>query len=147
MRQLRHQITPAVYLIFRDGPKICLLRRFQTGWRDGEYTLPSGHLENRESIIQAAIREAKEEVGAIIRPEDLDFKHVVNRRTEERDHERVDFFFEVNHYQGQLINNEPHKADELGWFDIDKLPADTVPPVAQVMVSIARGEYYSEYNW
>lgn len=147
MGKQHHQITPAVFMIFSNGQKVCMLRRFQTGWRDGEYTLPSGHVEGKESAVQAAIREAKEEVGVDIKPADLVFRHVVNRRGDEKDHERVDFFFEVKSYSGKLTNNEPQKADELAWFDATKLPTNTVPPVKQALSGIADGTYYSEQGW
>ena len=147
MSNVRHQITPSVFLIFRDGKKVCMLRRFQTGWRDGEYTLPAGHIEKNESVIMAAIREAAEEVGVRLKPNDLEFVHVVNRRAEERDHERVDFFFEVKQYAGKLINNEPNKCDELAWLPLNELPENTVPPIKQALNGQARGEYYSEYDW
>ncbi|HEX7164020.1 MAG TPA: NUDIX domain-containing protein [Trebonia sp.] len=41
---------------------------------------PSGHLEQDESVIDGAIREASEEVGVTIDPSDLAFVHVVHYR-------------------------------------------------------------------
>ncbi len=147
MTKPRHQIIPAVYLLFLDGQKILLLRRFQTGWRDGEYSLPSGHLEGNESVMQAGVREAAEEVGVKIKVKDLEFVHVVNRQAQEGGHERVDFFFEIKKYQGKLINNEPHKCDDIRWFNINHPPANTVPLVKHVLDEITRSHYYSECDW
>ena len=42
---------------------VLLSRRYQTGWHDGEYSVPAGHVEAGETVTQAALREAREEVG------------------------------------------------------------------------------------
>ena len=57
----------AVYLILIEDDKILLQRRFNTGYKDGNYSLPAGHLDDNESITQALVREVKEEI-------DLDLK-------------------------------------------------------------------------
>lgn len=39
----RQKALLAVFVIFRDAKnRILLIRRHNTGWRDGEYTLPAG---------------------------------------------------------------------------------------------------------
>jgi ADP-ribose pyrophosphatase YjhB (NUDIX family) len=124
-----------------------MLRRFQTGWRDGEYTLPSGHLEGSETVREAACREATEEVGVTVKPEDLTFRSVIMRKAEEGDHERVDFFFDVMRYEGTLHNNEPEKCDKVGWFEIQELPVNTVPPVSQALDAIDADQIYVEHGW
>lgn len=93
------------------------------------------------------MREAKEEVGVAINPNDLKFVHVINRMAEEKDHERVDFFFEVLAYEGTLNNCEPHKCDDLRWFSLDRLPKNMTPEVHQALSDIQKGEYYSEVGF
>ena len=43
--------------------KILLSKRKNTGYKDGEYELPGGHLEENETIQECAIRETIEETG------------------------------------------------------------------------------------
>ena len=75
----RFQVTPAVYLLFRDKDKILMLRRFQTGYMNGYYCFPAGHLEGGETFTQAAAREAQEEVGVAIETKSLKLAHVMHR--------------------------------------------------------------------
>ena len=61
----------SVNLVLKRDNKICLLRRYNTGWNDGKYALMGGHVEDNERPIMAVIREAKEELGIDIKEEDL----------------------------------------------------------------------------
>lgn len=143
----RFKVIPAVYLLLRDGDKVLMMRRANTGYMDGKYGVPSGHLDGGESAMVAAAREALEEIGVTIDPADLTFAHVCHRLAEEEDYERVDFFFEVDAWQGKPKNAEPEKCDDLKWFDIKKLPENTIPVVRSVLMDITEGRPYSEHNF
>ncbi len=143
----RFTVIPAVYVIFRDGEKVLLTRRTNTGYMDGYYGLPSGHVDGNESAVRAAAREAKEEVGVTISENDLTFVHVMHRVAEKGDHERVDFYFEATRWLGDPTNAEPHKCDDVQWFPINDLPENMVPVVRTALGHIADGEYYSDDNF
>jgi 8-oxo-dGTP diphosphatase len=53
----------AVHLLVLRGDDVLLVRRSNTGYEDGRLSVVAGHVEPGESITQAAIREASEEVG------------------------------------------------------------------------------------
>lgn len=137
-------LVPAAYIILRKGDEVLLIRRSNTGYMDGFYSLPSGHIDGNEPAMRAAAREAKEEVGVEIVPSDLRFVHVVHRVAEEKDHERVDFFFEATKWSGEPENTEPEKCDDVQWFSLGDLPAKLSPVVAQALQKMADGEYYSD---
>ena len=40
----RFKTAVASYLILRDGDKVLLSKRANTGWMDGKYTMVSGHI-------------------------------------------------------------------------------------------------------
>jgi 8-oxo-dGTP diphosphatase len=63
---MRSKFPVAVHLFFLRDKQILLLRRFKTGYEDGNYSVVAGHVDTGESVTQAAIREANEEVGVII---------------------------------------------------------------------------------
>jgi 8-oxo-dGTP diphosphatase len=65
--QRRHKLTGDVHLLLIDRNGQALFgRRQNTGFEDGTWHVPAGHLEAGESVVQALIREAKEEVD--VRP-------------------------------------------------------------------------------
>jgi 8-oxo-dGTP diphosphatase len=114
----RFKMVSAVYLILEDPEgKILFGLRQNTGYCDGEYGLPAGHVDGGESLKQACIREAKEEIGIDISENDLEMVHVMHRLNP-KEHERLDFYFTVAGYQGELTNTEPDKCKSLDWLDI-----------------------------
>lgn len=113
-------------LIVRDG-HVLLLRRFNTGYEDGNFSVPAGHLDGNETVIAAGIREAREETGVDIAPSDMRIAQVMHRFAEE---ERIDYFVVVKRWSGDISNQEPEKCDLLEWFPLDDLPANTIPYVA-----------------
>jgi 8-oxo-dGTP diphosphatase len=141
----RHRIIPAVFLIFREGDNVLLLLRANTGYMDGSYSLPAGHVDGNEPAIVAACREALEEVGAEISPEDLRLVHTMHEMAE--GHERINLGFEVQRYGGTLKNMEPDKCDELRRVSIDELPPNTVPQVVAIIKKVRNGEVYSDHNF
>jgi 8-oxo-dGTP diphosphatase len=151
--QDRHKVIPAVYVVFRDGEKILLIKRANTGYRDGYYSLPAGHVggsdENGgESATQAATREAKEEVGVDIEINDLRLVHTLHRvSTDPTPHERMDLYFEAEKWRGEPKNAEPHKCDEIRWADINDLPKNVIPEVRQALANISHGNPYSDFGF
>lgn len=146
----RFTVIPAVYILFKRADKVLLIRRFNTGYEDGNYSLPAGHVDGGEPASGAAIREAREEVGVTVKSEDMRFVHLVHRKVDPGDRygqERADIFFEAQKWEGEIVNCEPEKCDELRWESIDDLPENTIPVVADTLRAIARGEYYSSYNF
>ena len=138
----RYRVIPAVYVIFRRNDEILLLFCFQTGYRDGEYTLPAGHVEAGEGIYAAAVREAMEEVGVHVHLEVLVFEHVQHRSHDIKDgfHDRVDFYFSASSWDGELSNQEPDKCDDMRFFAIDQIPENVLPFVHHAILCISRRE-------
>lgn len=140
----RHRVVMAVYLVLRraDG-QVLLLKRANTGYMDGHFSLPAGHVDGNEPAHEAMVREAQEEVGLRVAAKDLRLVHTMHRLSEERDHERVDLYFEVTRWQGEPVNKEPEKCSELRWADPAALPDEVIPVVRQALTCIAAGEPYS----
>ena len=146
--QKRHQNIPASYLTLMKDKKALLLRRFNTGYEDGKYSMVAGHVDQGETFTQCIIREAEEEAGIFLKPEDLEVVHVIHRnsRTAENN-ERVDVFFVARQWRGKPQNKEPHKCDDLSWFELDNLPKNVIPYIRQALEGIKNRIYYSEHGW
>ena len=141
---MRNKIPVAVHLFFLRDKQILLLRRFNTGYEDGNYSVVAGHVDAGETVSQAVIREAKEEVGVTIKPADIQIVHVMNRKSED---ERIDFFVTVSQWMGEIVNNEPHKCDHLAWVPVDTLPYNVIPYVRFALEKYQAGIFYSEFGW
>jgi 8-oxo-dGTP pyrophosphatase MutT (NUDIX family) len=121
-----------------------MLRRYNTGYRDGDYSVVAGHLDGGERIRDAAVREAKEEVGIRIAPGDLDVVGVMHRLS---DDERVDFFLAARSWSGEIVNAEPAKCDRLAWFDLDDLPENVIPYVRRALENCRLGRWFDSFGW
>lgn len=135
----RQKFIVTVYLLFIKDEKILLLRRYNTGWQDGNYSVPAGHVENQEAATTAAMRECLEETGVIVNAEDLDMVYSMHRV----EPNRFEFFFKVKEWSGEIKNNEPHKCDDLSWFRVDNLPENMVPSVKKALEDYLQGRNFS----
>jgi 8-oxo-dGTP diphosphatase len=135
-----------VHILFHVNGRVLLGLRANTGWSDGMWHLPAGHLEPQESIIAATCREAAEEVGVTIDPVDLDLVHTMHHHDGD-EHARVGFFFRAQRWTGTIINSEPDKCQELGWFAPSALPPATVGYASAALRHINNKITYSEYGW
>lgn len=127
---MRTKFAVTVHLLFFREDQILLLRRFNTGYADGQYSVPAGHLDGGETVLEAAAREAEEETGLRIDQQDMSFSSVLHRIEDE---ERVDFFVHVRNWEGEPANTEPDKCDELRWVKVDELPANIIPYVKRAI--------------
>jgi 8-oxo-dGTP diphosphatase len=141
---MRSRFPVAVHLLFIRGENILLLRRFNTGYEDGNYSLVAGHLEAGETVTQTAIREAQEEAGVNITPENIRVVQVCHRKS---DDERIDFFVLVKAWDGQIQNMETDKCDDLSWFPLAELPVNMIPYVRVGIENYQQGIFYSEHGW
>ncbi|MCU7494930.1 MAG: NUDIX domain-containing protein [Ignavibacteria bacterium] len=134
----------AIHLFFRKNGEILLLRRFNTGYEDGNYSVVAGHIEPGESATQAGIREAKEEVGVRIDPRNLKIHGIMHRYS---NGERIDFFAFVDTWEGEVSNMEPNKCDRLLWAHKECLPQNTIPYIRRAL-RLSDGQiWYDESGW
>lgn len=141
----RFRAIMSVYLILtNDQNEVLLLRRQNTGYKDGELGLPAGHVDGGEDLLTAMRREAKEEVGIELK-DDLQLIHVMHRNC--GDHERVDYFFTANRWNGEVINTEPEKCSELVWVPFDIIPDDVIDYYKQAFEHIQAKSMFSHFGW
>lgn len=146
MAKLRHSIVPASYLILlrNNQSEVLLLQRANSGYMDGMYSLIAGHIEAGEIPSQAVIREANEETGLILTPQDLTIAHAMYRITPADS--RIDIFFVATVWQGEIENKEPHKCSDIKWVSTNQLPQTTIPYIAHAITSYLHDINFSEFK-
>ena len=89
-------------MLTRDGKnnkkQVLLALRKNTGYNDGEYELPGGHVEEGEDLFQAMIREAKEELNIELKREDLKIEHILHHYKGNR----LKFILSTSCYNGNI---------------------------------------------
>jgi 8-oxo-dGTP pyrophosphatase MutT (NUDIX family) len=138
----RFSVVPAAYVILRRDDEVLLQLRRDTGYRDGFWaTAAAGHVERGESVLAAAVREAREELGVEIAPADLEPLAAMHRTNATGDliDERVDFFFTCRRWSGTPSRLEEEKSAAVEWFSLDALPDPVVPHELVVFQALRRG--------
>jgi ADP-ribose pyrophosphatase YjhB (NUDIX family) len=105
-------------LAMDEHDRVCLVRHtYLPGWH-----LPGGGVERGENALDAAMKEAREEAGLIIRPEDLRLVSIHSNFA----------YFKGDHvllYRARTWTVEPtnraHEISEHGFFSLTELPEAT----------------------
>ncbi len=119
------------------------MMRQNTGFFDGQYSLPSGHMEDGELPIDTLIRETEEEIGVHYNKDELKLMHVSSRPKHDHTGPRVDFFYSAT-LKGEPRNMEPDKCGWIEWFEINELPVNLVPVVRHAIECVQNEVPYSE---
>ena len=131
-------------LLVRAGEVLMTRRRGTYG--GGMWHLPSGKLDAGESVLAAAAREAHEEVGVTVAPENLRHVHTVHVAGS-GPRPRLGLFFDAQRWHGEPVNREPEKCSAVEWFALDSLPDDVIPyPLAGIRAYLD-GVPFSLLGW
>lgn len=113
----------AVYVIIKNQKWEILFGRRKSRFKDWYFQIiPAGHLDWEESIVNCAVREAKEELNIDILPENIKVVNVTHRVAPDRVY--FDIYVEALKYTWEITLNEPDKCSEIKFIDIDNLPKD-----------------------
>ena len=125
-------------LVFDHADRLLLLRRNNTGFMDGWYSLPGGHRDAGESVVDAARRECIEE--ACVTVEQIEPVVVMPYAG------GVDFIFEATRWSGTPSIGEPDKCDALTFAAFDALPEPTTRFVKAALECRVSGVWYREFE-
>lgn len=140
---LRFHFLVAVHAFFIKDEQVLLLKRQNTGYMDGHFSVPAGHVDGKESIWHAMQREIREEVAVVVKDEHQPI-HVMHRIS--GNDERIDYFFLIKDWQGLTKIGEPEKCSELKWVDLWQLPESIVPYVKFALEKMQEGVLFSEFE-
>ena len=152
----RFTLVPAAYLLLTRGagPELEVLLQL----RGPETTFMSGHwaaaaagpVEPRESVFDAAAREAAEEIGIVIEAADIRPLCAVQRTLPGVDdpvEQRVDFFLTADRWHGEPTILEPGKCAALAWRRLHDLPEPVVPHEQVVLELWRQGAVPPVLTW
>lgn len=142
MSKQRHLMAVASHLLLRDreSGEILFLRRANTGYADGCWSVPAGHVEVGETLVEACVREAAEEIGVWLTVPQLT-PVLVQHKHDTDGQERIDVFFLAElpaDARPEIL--EPDHCDGLRWAPIDKPPTPAVAYVGAALETIAEGK-------
>ncbi|MBI4066385.1 NUDIX domain-containing protein [Candidatus Gottesmanbacteria bacterium] len=140
----RFKMIASGFLMLIKNGNILLIRRANTGYHDGYYSLPAGHVEENESVRKSTVRESFEEIGIRVNQKDLLFVHALHNKENDI---RLFLFFRAKRWKGKPYNKEPDKCDDLQWFPLKKLPTNTVGYIRQAIACYRTKVLYSEFGW
>jgi 8-oxo-dGTP pyrophosphatase MutT (NUDIX family) len=141
----RFKIFIAAYLILSKEGEVLLLKRANTGYQDGNYSLIAGHLDGAETAKQCIMREAQEEAGITLKQADLEVVHVMHRNSPDREY--IDIYLQADNWEGEPLNLEPDKCDELKWYPAESMPDNIIPEVKLALKNITKKLFYGEIGW
>jgi 8-oxo-dGTP diphosphatase len=130
-KEKRVSLVAAAHMVLEKKGKIYLMQRANTGYQDGCFGLPAGHLDHGETFLECAIREAKEEAGVKIQTKDVEYLHTIHKHSEHLSENRVEIFFITKKWTGEARILEPHKCSNSGWYGKNKLPKNMVDYVGE----------------
>lgn len=144
LQPIRFKLPIAVHVFLLRPEYIVLLQRHNTGFEDDNYGVPAGHLEPGESIIHAAIRECREEVGVELDRSNLRAIGVTHYTSPTGD--GVDFFFTATQWQG--VPTACAECSAVEWYRLDALPSNTISFVRRAIEKqLIAGNWFDQDGW
>lgn len=126
-----------ICLIYR-GNRILLQNRVKEDWKG--YTLPGGHVEEGESIVEAVIREMKEETGlTVLRPRLCGVKQFPIEKGR-----YLVFLFKTDQFEEEVISSE---EGDMEWVDREELAACQTVEDFDQLLSVMEDDSLTEFQY
>lgn len=129
MEQKRPKVGVGV-IVIKNQELLLGKRKGSTG--KGEWSLPGGHLEYKETVDDCAKRELFEETG--LKALKLRLGPWSNDIIDEEKHYITIFVF-VKQFEGEPQLMEPDKCEGWQWFDLKELPSPLFTPLDSLIKS------------
>lgn len=139
-----------VFIVSLDGQKVLLQKRSKDKklWPDMWDVAVGGHVDAGEFSYQAAIREAKEELGLSLKPQDL--IHIGSTTSENLEGDIInrhfnDYFVAHLDLDPAQITLQPEEVQEIKWISVDEFEDFIKNDTASITDKPACWDYYLRY--
>ncbi len=139
---MRDLFPIVVHTMLLRADEVLLLRRARTGYLDGWYALPGGHLQRGEGVVACAMRELREETGVAASAQHL-LPAVVMPYCSDAE-QGVNFIMCCREFRGEPRLAEPDRFDAIGWWGHHALPTPVVPYLARALAMSRGGSWFYE---
>ncbi len=95
-------------------------RKNDTGWGDGQWSLPGGKIDWMEDAEEAARRETYEETGLVVRGDLMKLGYTNDKWPEHNKH-YITLYFAGRASHDVCRVMEPSKCDDMRWVSIDSI--------------------------
>jgi 8-oxo-dGTP diphosphatase len=130
-------ITVGVQCFVLSGSRLLLGLR-TAGFGTGTWGLPGGHLEQGETILEAAARELEEETGIVAQK--LHIAAIGDPIPENNYHLQIGVL--VDKWNGMPEVIAPDEIGELRFFPMDHLPSPLLISSAYIIEKLSKGNLY-----
>lgn len=141
-----HVVGVHLHLKDEQGRILLGLRHPDSAFAPEAWHFLAGHCE-REAAVSCLVREAQEEAGLIIEPDDVELVHVVHHVDSPTARARIALVFQAHAWSGTPQLLEPDRCVAWQWFSTQDLPAKVVPYTRQAIEGIVAGRSYSQTGW
>lgn len=127
-----------VLCLLHQNGQYLLQDRVKKDWKG--FTLPGGHVEPGESIVDAVVREMQEETGLTVQnPRLCGVKHFPIKGGR-----YIVFLFEATEYEGTLCSSEEGR---MHWISVEELEKVNLVNDFQDLVEVMLDENLSEFQY
>lgn len=132
-----------VLCLIHDEERYLLQDRVSEDWKG--YTLPGGHVEPGESIVEAVIREMKEETGLTIRnPKLCGIKQFPLKDGDYSKGRYIVFLYETSAFEGEIVSSD---EGAMHWVEKKNLPNVNLVEDFHDLIDVMMNDELSEFQY
>ena len=132
-----------VLCLIHDEERYLLQDRVSEDWKG--YTLPGGHVEPGESIVEAVIREMKEETGLTIRnPKLCGIKQFPLKDGDYSKGRYLVFLYETSAFEGEIVSSD---EGAMHWVEKKDLPNVNLVEDFHDLIDVMMNDELSEFQY